>query len=433
MTRSQMVRRGWAALITASTLLLAACGGGGSSSGGGEATLRIVNATSDVPSLDLYLGDNKVVSAATTDTLTNYGNVNADSYTVKLTANGSTTSLFTGAYTLSASKTYTGVVWGRAGSLKFATLPEDDDTNNISANSARVRVYNATSTTGSLDVYLTLNDEDLADTTPVAAAVPSATLGGYKELSNGTYRLRVTGAGNTSDIRLDVPGITLNLKEYSTVILTAGPGGVLVNGAVLVQRGALTPKKNTQARVRVVAGADGAADVSARLGTEVLAASYPSPRVGPYTRTAAGTRLLEVATNGSTVFSQNQTLAAGGDYTLLVQGNGQVSLLTDDNQLPSAGANYRVRLINGASTAGLVSLTVDFEVLASDIAVGAASGFEARAGSTTTAKLVEVSSSVLRPSIVFSRDDVKLQPGSVYSVLLLGGNAAPTGVISKDR
>lgn len=431
MTRSLMARRGWAALITATTLLLAACGGGGGSDGGGESTLRLLNVTSDIPSLDLYLNDNKAFSAATTDTLTGYSNVTADGYTVKLTNAGSTTQVFSGAYTLSKDKHYTGIVWGRAGALKFATLPEDDDTDSISANSARVRVYNATSETGSVDVYLTLNDEDLGNITPSAASVATATLGGYKELGVGSYRLRVTGAGNTSDLRLDVTGIQLNLKEYSTIILTAGPGGVLVNAAQLVQRGALTTKKNTLARLRVVAGVQSAGDVAVRLDGQVFTASAPSPRVGTYQRVTAGARLVDVSANGSSVFSESRTLAAGGDYTLLTYGTGQVALISDDNRLPSAG-NYRIRLVNGDASAGLTALAVDFETLASDLALGSASVFESRPSSTAD-RLVEVTSSVIRPAIVFSRNDVKLQSAGVYTIFLLGGSSAPTGVISKDR
>ncbi|MFY9512130.1 MAG: DUF4397 domain-containing protein [Rubrivivax sp.] len=433
MTRSQMVRRGWAALITATTLLLAACGGGGNDSGG-TAKLRVLNATSDttLTSMDVYLGDSKTFSAATSDTLTAYADKSAESYTVKLTTAGSTTTLFTGAYTLSKDKNYTGVVWGRAGSLRFATLPEDDDTASISANSARVRVYNATANTGAVDVYLTLNDEELLDTTPVASAVASATLGGYRELSVGTYRLRVTGAGDTNDLRLDIPGVVLNLKEYSTIVLTAGPGNVLVNGAQLVQRGALTSLKNTKARLRVVAGAEARGSIGVSVAGTTFVGGLRAPTVGPYTLVNAGSPLVDVRLNGVSISSTNRTLTPGGDYTLLAYGSdgaGQVALLADDNRLPSAGT-YRIRLVNAAATTAPLTLSVDFAALLSDIPSGSASAIAA--GTANSSARLDVTSTSGIDSL-YTEADVNLQTLGVYTVFVLGGNTTPTGVLRKDR
>lgn len=438
MIRSLMARRGWAALITATSLLLAACGGSNDSSGGNSA-LRVLNATSDVASLDVYLGDSKTFTAATADTLGAYAQIANNTYTVKLTNTGVTTPLFSGTYTLSADKTYTGIVWGRAGSLKFATLPEDDDTTAISAASSRVRVYNATSDTGAIDVYLTLNDEDLTDVTPVASAVASATLGGYKELGVGTYRLRVTGAGDNTDLRLDIPGVVLNLKEYSTLLITAGPGGVLVNGAQLVQRGTLTSLKNTQARLRVVAGAESRGAIGVTLDGATFTGSLRSPTVGPYTLVTAGSRVVDVRLNGTAISTATRALAAGGDYTLLAYGSdgaGQVTLLADDNRLPAAN-RYRIRLVNGAATTDPLTLSVDYAALLSDVPLGTSSVF-ATAAINASARLDVTSTSGI--DSLYTAEDVNLQTLGVYTVFMLGGNVSattglpvPTGVLRKDR
>lgn len=431
MIRSLMVRRGWAALVTAATVLLAACGGG-SDDGAGTTNLRVLNATSDVPSLDLYLGDTKSFSAAVPDTLTAYSSAEAATYIVKLTNTGVTTPLFTGSYTLSRDKNYTAVVWGRAGSLRLATLPEDDDVASISANTGRVRVYNATSETGAIDVYLTLNDEDLSDVVPVASSVASATLGGYRELGVGTYRLRVTGAGDNTDLRLDIPGVVIANKEYSTLLVTAGPGAVLVNGAQLVQRGALTPLKNTKARLRVVAGAEARGAIGVSIDGTTFTGSLRSPSVGPYTLVDAGNRLVDVRLNGVSVSSATRALTAGGDYTLLGYGSdgaGQVTLLTDDNRLP-ATSRFRIRLVNAAATTDPLTLSVDFAALLSDVPVGTSSIF-ATAAFNTSAQLDVTSTSGI--DSLYSASDVNLQSQGVYTLFVLGGNTTPTGVLRKDR
>jgi len=429
MTRSLMVRCGWAALLAATTLLLASCGGGGSDSSG-STNLRVLNATNDVTSLDVYLGDSKTASAVVADTPTSYASVSAASYTVKVTSAGDTSTLFSGSYTLSKDLHYTAVVWGRTGSLKLATLPEDDNTDNITSGSGRVRIYNATSDAGSVDVYLTQGVDDLANATPIASSVISASLGGYKELSAGTYRLRITGAGDFSDLRLDVPALTITAKQYSTLIVTAGPGGVLVNSAHLLQQGALTALKNTQARMRVIAGADASGSVTVKVDGVTRQGSLRSPRIGPYILVDAGARLVDVSLNNVSVSSTTQTLTAGGDYTLLTIGtgaSGQVQLITDDNRLATSG-RYRIRLINAAASIEPATLSVDLKVLVSDIPSGASSSFVT--ATATTAARLEVTSSSFE---VDALTDVKLQSLGVYTVFVLGGGSTPAITPVQDR
>ncbi|MBZ8143836.1 hypothetical protein CLD22_29010, partial [Rubrivivax gelatinosus] len=142
MMLSTIAKRGLALLFAASALTLTACGGGG---GGGSAQLRVLNAASDVESIDVDIDDTTTFSAVASDTLSGaYTKIDADSYTIKVRATGSTATLATGTYSLSKSKHYTGVVWGRSGALKFVTLPEDSDTDDIDDGYGKLRVYNAT-------------------------------------------------------------------------------------------------------------------------------------------------------------------------------------------------------------------------------------------------------------------------------------------------
>lgn len=439
MTRNQLARRGLMALFSATTLLLAACGGSGSDSAG-TSTLRVLNATSDVTALDLYVGDTKAFSNAGIDALS--GNVTQDAatYTLKATTAGSSTTLFSGSYTLSKDKHYTAVVWGRTGSLKLATLPEDESADNITTTGSKIRVFNATTDTGALDVYLTLAGvDDLANATATTTQVSSATLGGYKDVPADTYRLRVTTAGDNTDVRLDVPAITLTAKQHATLIITSGPGGVLVNSAMLIQQGALTQLKNTQARVRVVAGAEARGTVSMLLDNQTSTAGLRSPTVGPYTLVAAGARNVDVRINGTSVSNASRTFAPGGDYTLVAYGdasNGSVTMLSDDNRLP-ASSRVRIRLISGAANIDPLTLSIDYAALLSDIPMGTGSAFTT-AASNSSARVDVTSTSGIEA--VYSATDVNLQSQGVYSLFVLGGNAStttglpvPTGVLRKDR
>ncbi|BAL95170.1 DUF4397 domain-containing protein [Rubrivivax gelatinosus] len=431
MMLSLFARRGLFALFAASALVLSACGGGGSSSG--SAQLRVLNASSDVDSVDVDVDGTTEFSAVAADAVTGYTKLDADTYTLKVRANGATSTLVTGSYTLAKSKHYTGVVWGRSGALKFVTLPEDSDTDDIDDGYGQLRVYNATTDAGSFDVYLTQEDADLADASALASSVSSATLGSYKDVGIGTYRLRVTTAGDSDDVRLDVSGITINEHEYSTLIITAGTGGVLVNGAVLVQQGDMTLAKNTQARIRVIAGAESRGTVNATLDGSTLA-TLVSPSVGSYQRIAAGSSTLTVKIGGTTISSATQTFKPGADYTLLAYGSAgsdaAISLINDDNRLPTASTRYRVRLINAASTSAPITLSVDYAALITDVAAGSASSFVT--ATTDDEARVDVTTSS-GGEYLFTQEDTNLQSYGVYTVFLLGGNTSPTGVLRKDR
>ncbi|MBK1688340.1 DUF4397 domain-containing protein [Rubrivivax gelatinosus] len=430
MMLSLFARRGMYALFAASALLLAACGGGSSD---GSAQLRVLNASTDVDSIDLDVDGTTEFSAVASDAVTAYTKIDADSYTLKVRANGASSTLVTGTYSLSKSKHYTGIVWGRSGALKLVTLPEDSDTDDIDDGYGQLRVYNATTDAGSFDVYLTQEDADLADSSALASSVSSSTLGSYKDVGIGSYRLRVTTAGDVDDVRLDVSDITINEYEYSTLIITAGTGGVLVNGLVLVQQGDLTTAKNTQARIRVIAGAESRGTVNATLDGSTLA-TLVSPSVGSYQRISAGDGALTVKVAGTTVSSATQTFKPGADYTLIAYGtagsDAAVKLISDDNRLPTSSTRYRMRLINAASTTDPITLSVDYAALVTDVSPGSASSFvtatyndEARIDITTSSG----------GDYLYTQEDANLQSYGVYTVFLLGGNSTPTGVLRKDR
>ena len=431
MTSSPIARRGFTALLAGFSLLLAACGGNNNDDTSGTAQWRVVNLNADVPSVDIYTSTDKRFDAVAADAITPYAGISSGTYTVRITNAGNATSLLSSAFTLSKDRNYTGIVWGRSGSVKFATLPENDDVNLIGTDNARIRVFNATSDAGTFDIYLTQSGANLEDETPIASSGVSATLGGYKELSAGDWRLRVTASGDPSDIRLDVPVLTLARQTYSTLVLTAGPGGVLLNATHIAQQGAATALKNTQARLRTVASANANGVVAVQLDGTTFSAGLRSPTVGSYQRVTAGARTVNVLVNGGTVSSVSRTLAAGGDYTLLVYGTNSVALITDDNRLASAG-RYRMRLINGAEGTDPLSLLIDFATFdpTNDIAPGQASAFfSGTANSTARVDVTSTSGS----SLIYSETDVNLQSQGVYTMFVLGGNSTPSGVLRKDR
>ncbi len=405
---------------------LSACGGGSDSAG--KAQIRVLNLSSDVASLDIDLDAATWVSGAATAQLTAYKEVDPDSYDFSLRRSGSTIALASGERTLSKDAHYTLVVWGRETALTFVTLTEDEDPDDVDSGKARIRVYNASADSGSLDLYLTATAVDLQDTTAAQSAVGAGLLSGYRDMSAGSYRLRVTGYGDASDLRLDVDAIALSAKSFTTVILTGTSSGVLVNGYALSQQGSVTPMATGKARVRVVASADNRGAVGVTWAGQALAAALSSPTVGPYTSVDAGTQTLNVLINGQLVSSGQRSLSVGVDYSLMVWGSGAVSLIADDNRLPTNSARVKLRLIHGSAGTDPLTMAVDYSVTAAGVAQGTASGFSTLNASSSVR--LDVSTSADQ---VYTDDDVTLSAQGVYTAFVLGGRTTPTGLLRKDR
>ena len=436
MTSASFSRRLALLAALASSVWLASCGSSGSS-GGGQGNIRALNLTGDLASIDLYIGGTKQFSALNTGTLANYTAVDANTYAINVNSAGNSTALFTGSYGLAKDAHYTAVVWGPQASLHVSTLPEDEDAANIASGNTRVRMFNATTETGAVDVYLTSGVDDLSASTPTQASLASGSLAGFKEIPAGTYRLRVTGVGNPNDIRLDIASVTLAASKFGTLMLTAGTGGVLVNGTLIVQQGSAAALTNTKARARVVSSVDASGIVAANVGGVVLAGGLQSPAVGQYTLVDAGNTGVTVRINGNTVLSGPLAFAPGADYTLLTYGSaalGQVKLISDDNRLPVSNTRTKVRLINGVGSLDPLTLLVDYGAVSSssNVVAGTASAYTQIA--SNTGAQIEVDSPTLGPVYLTTRTNGDVLAGQgVYTVFILSGKDKPTGTLRNER
>ncbi len=425
--------------VVAGSLTLAGCGGGGSGGGNGNTQLRALNLTSDLTSVDLFTDDTSQFTGLTQETLVAYKGVEAKEYTLRVRKTGDGTALLSGSYSLGKDQNYTAVIWGRETALRLNTLPENENNDNIGSGNSRVRTFNATTDTGAVDVFFTSATAELSETAATQTAIGSGTLAGFRELSAGTYRLRVTGAGDPTDVRLDVSGVVLVAKQHYSLVLTAGAGGVLLNGVLIQQQSTATVARNTKARVRLVAGVDAAGVVAVSVPSSstpasgVLAAGQRSPSLGRYQLVDAGARAVQVRVNGTLVSSDPLTFVAGADYTLLVTGTAAATvtrLITDDNRLPTLTNRVKVRAIHGANGVDPITLSADFLALATDVRFGTGSAY-ATIASNASVRIDVTAPSATSP--LFERDAVNLQAQSVYTVFLLGGNTTLQGVINKER
>jgi Domain of unknown function (DUF4397) len=415
-------------------LLLIGCGGSDNNS----ASVRFVNATTDVGGLDLYTGDDKRASNVAPDAVSDYASIDEGSYTAKIKLSGNDSALISPSVSLTGDNHYAAVAWGRSDAVRLAVLTEEED--EPSAAIAEVRIFNGATDVGKIDAYLTDPAAALDTVSANASSISTGSVSGYAELAKGTYRLRITAAGDKTDVRLDIASITLADKDRVTIILQPTPGGVLAHSLLLVQQGALTVNKNTYARARAVASVSGNGVVAAKVGSTSLSAALTSPAVGNYVLVPSGSQTLLAQVNGATVSSASTTFAAGGDYTVFLYGgtsSAQLTLLSDDNRLPTDSSKAKMRLVHGGEGYSSLSLALDSVSVASEVPFGQASTFTQVTPNKGNA-LVEVTSALsntpLYTTVKTSGDTgVSIDAQSVYTVFMLGGNAAPRGLMRKER
>jgi hypothetical protein len=425
-----------AIVVACAALALSACGGGGG--GGGNASVRLVNATATRASLDLLANGASAAAAVAADTVSAYAGVTAGSPSLQINDDATGTALGTIAPSVSASGHYALVAYESGGSLRTTVISEDVGA--PAAGTAALRIIDAATDAGAVDVYITDPATDITTLAAPSFTFPSSTslqTSAFLSFTPGTYRVRVTGSGNPTDLRLDVSNIALTSQEVGSLVLTPSVGGTLVNGGLLAQQATYTAARNPNARVRLAAATTSGAIVSASAASAPIAANFTAPAVGPYAIVPASSA-LNISVNGASVGAPATALVAGSDTTLLVYGSAAAptaTLVTDDNHLPTTTTNLKLRLLNGITGAAPpLSLDAAFAVIASNVAPGTASGYSVVASSTALQLDVLSANSLTTIWSSSSLSTPLSVPGnSVFTLFMLGDAGAPVALLRRDR
>jgi hypothetical protein len=418
-------------LILVPLLLLAGCGRSDSPQ------IRLFNVSQDYAALNLWVGDVTTtpnLADIPTGTLSSYTAVSPGSNTLYFTTVADTQAnpLSSETETFGKREYRTYVAFGDTG--QFAEYEIDENEAAPGGGYASIEVLNTAADSGALDVYLTSSGASLAGASPNFSDVAGGKATAFSSIASGTYELSVTGTGNSSDVRLQVPTVTLNSQEVATIIITESAGGYLVNAYILPQQGSLTTDLNPDARIRAVVGLPSGSTASATVASTALLSSAPANTVGAYQFVPVGTQTVSVTVNGSAVPSPSQSLAAGQDYTLLIYQNPsgiQENWLIDINRLPVSG-DASVRLVHAMS--GLtdpISLAEDSVWVVTGVSQGEASGYDSSVAATTAGVLVVADETTSQQ--IYSQSGVTLASQGVYTLFMFGSAASATGVLNEDR
>lgn len=216
--------------------MISACGGGGLDD---DATLRAVNATVDVASIDVQFNDWPFAGAVANGGAAS-GYVRRKLWAVgsprghfDVRRAGSSPLLLRDTKTLPDGDTASVVVMGNlAAGLRLRVI--DEDTARPVEGAVRMRLLHAWPLVDAVDAFVTRVDQSLVGRTP------NVRLGAYEELSayadvSGDGRLRITPAGRTDLVLFDSASIGLGANLVATLVVSPAPGAARVAVAVLPQ------------------------------------------------------------------------------------------------------------------------------------------------------------------------------------------------------
>jgi hypothetical protein len=411
--------------------VLAGCGGGGGDSG----QVRLINATLTHASINLIStsDSNTLVSNVATDSVSGYVGVGSGTPTLQIN-DATTGTLLVGTTPSLTNGGHLAIIAYEIDGIVQPAFIAEDTTNPTSGN-AGVRIIDLAVDAGALNIYLmATGTAPTSSTTPTfqISAPSQVTATGSLLVPPGSYTVYVTGPASVSDVRLKIDTLTLSDSQNTALILSPTAGGVLVNGASLIQQGDYTATKNTNARVRVAAAVSGGATVTVKAGSTAVTTNATSPAVTPYVLVPAAGSTLSVTVNGAAVTAPTAALAAGTDSTLLVSGAAGAAaakLIVDDNHGSLTVGDARLRMINALTGAAPnVTFKAAFSILDTAVEPISASEYFDVVGGTNIQ--IDALSGATATSL-FSQQ-VTLQAGKVYTVFMFGDPSAPIGDIVQD-
>jgi Domain of unknown function (DUF4397) len=408
--------------------LLQGCNGGGGG-GSGSSSVRLVNGTSN--SLDLVSPGIVLASAVTYGNASSYVSLVSGVKNIGVANTGTGIPLQQNNYYLSPSVNYTFIAYTSGQSMLITPLAD----NEIApvTGYGKFRIDNLSTDTGNVDVYMSVAN-GLIDTyvpsAPSAALLAAPALvtslsgsTGFYEIPQATYHIWITGAGDKTDLRLDIPSIVISDQQIETLVLTGTTGGVLVDGLLITQQGAVVAQKNVNARIRITANtSDGPVTAANVDGNSLLGSSTSlTSMLGPYVLVPSGPLTINVNTIPCTGISAT----AGEDITLLVTGliaAPSCNPIPDDNTRPASG-KAKLRLVNGVNSGAPRSLVYDSITIAPNVGFGIASTpYIVNSGIATNIAVY------IGPTF-----QTTLQSQGVYSIFMLGNTASPIGILNLDH
>jgi hypothetical protein len=190
-----------------------------------QSQVRIIAASSDTPSFDLYRGPNAVAFNLDFGTVTSYIPLSPGIDTISAETAGTRQILSSSKATLAASTQYTILIGNAASSLQQLTLV--DQSQPAPQGQVALRFIDQATRVGPVDLYLVPAGQKFTAVTPLITGVLFGANTGYVNVPTGTYTLVVipTGAASVSTTAPTYAGpqVTYATGSARTIILIDQP------------------------------------------------------------------------------------------------------------------------------------------------------------------------------------------------------------------
>lgn len=183
-----------------------------------DAFVRVVHASPDAPNVDVWVDGETVLTDVPFTAVSDYLALPAGTYTVQVTATGSTDAVIDADLTLEAGASYTVAATGLLADIGATVLVDD---RMPADGQAKLRVFHASpSAPASVDVAVT--DGPLL---VEGLTFPEAT--GYLTVDAGSYPLEIRAAGE-SEAALTLEATLASGENYTAIAMDGGEAGVQV-------------------------------------------------------------------------------------------------------------------------------------------------------------------------------------------------------------
>ena len=205
-----------------------------------SAEIRVVNASTGVPSVGLFRGGDQIIGGVgfqVAPSCSNIERVPSGTQTLEFRATASPTTTKTVQHNFVAGQRYTVVLYGPSNNLQAVVLQDQPSVTAATAGNNRVRFINATTTAG--DIFATANTNTPTGNPTVAnlgagASTSGATLYQHITTANNIFRLYNTGTTATARGTFTFSNTGLPEHRNATIIFTdaatvGGPTAIQVN------------------------------------------------------------------------------------------------------------------------------------------------------------------------------------------------------------
>ena len=207
------------------TLLLLSLSGCGQNSRGSNhdalSNVRIVNAVSDVDTLDFYL-DNKLYFG-NVGYLENsgYSTEDTNSHTFQVSITGTGTRLVSTSVSFADSRDQTLLVCGTASKPSFVNI--SDNNTPASSDVGKVRFIDTSLNTSKVDVYITKVGDSISALAPALKNVTFRQVSQYILLNQDTYTIAITTTG-TKSVIASIPSTAISGNGVYSVLIADNGG-----------------------------------------------------------------------------------------------------------------------------------------------------------------------------------------------------------------